>query len=237
MDIKLVNRNQIKCTLTNLDLGVRNLKMSELTYGSFQANKLIDEMLKKASSEYGFDVSDTSLMIETIPEVDDGITVIITKVEDPEEMDTRLSKFYTPQSKNLPDFQTDNVLEGASISNSLSEIFNNVQRENDVESKTQSYFVYSFKNIDSVIKAAKAIKAGEEIITSLYKDEQTSMYYLILENKMESSLYNGLSIVSVCNILSEYGKRVQALYATKAHFDEHFSLIIADKALQALSNV
>lgn len=93
MKIEKVSENQIRCTLTREDLNNRQLKLSELAYGSEKAKSLFRDMMQQASYEFGFEAEDIPLMIEAIPLSADCIVLIITKVEDPEELDTRFSKF------------------------------------------------------------------------------------------------------------------------------------------------
>ncbi|MBQ7794951.1 MAG: adaptor protein MecA [Lachnospiraceae bacterium] len=93
MRIERINENSIRCTLTNFDLSVRNVKLSELTYGSEKARNLFREMMQRASHEVGFDAEDIPIMVEAIPMPNDSIMLIITKIDDPEELDTRFSKF------------------------------------------------------------------------------------------------------------------------------------------------
>ena len=50
-------------------------------------------MMQQASYEFGFEADDIPLMIEAIPVSSDTIILLITKVEYPEELDTRFSKF------------------------------------------------------------------------------------------------------------------------------------------------
>lgn len=93
MKIEKVNENQIRCTLTREDLANRELKISELAYGTEKAKNLFRDMMQQASCEFGFEAEDIPLMIEAIPLNSECIVLIITKVEDPEELDTRFSKF------------------------------------------------------------------------------------------------------------------------------------------------
>ncbi len=93
MKIEKVNDNQIRCTLTKDDLADRELKLSELAYGTDKAKSLFRDMMQQASYEFGFEAEDIPLMIEAIPLSADCIILVITKVEDPEELDTRFSKF------------------------------------------------------------------------------------------------------------------------------------------------
>ncbi|MGN0361435.1 MAG: adaptor protein MecA [Bilifractor sp.] len=96
MKIEKINENKIRCTLTSEDLSSRNIRLSELAYGSEKSRKLFQDMMKEAHYEVGFDSGNSPLMIEAIPTSSDSLTLIITKVDDPEELDTRFSKFSQP---------------------------------------------------------------------------------------------------------------------------------------------
>ena len=93
MKIERINDNQIRCTLTSFDLSVRNINLVELAYGTEKARKLFREMIQKASNEVGFEAEDIPLMVEAIPLSSESIMLVITKIEDPEELDTRFAKF------------------------------------------------------------------------------------------------------------------------------------------------
>lgn len=100
MKIERINENQIRCTLTSFDLSVRNLNLGELAYGSEKARNLFREMIQKASNEVGFDAEDIPLMVEAIPLSNESVMLVITKIEDPEELDTRFSKFAPPSEED-----------------------------------------------------------------------------------------------------------------------------------------
>ena len=93
MKIEKVNDNQIRCTLTSEDLADRHIKLSELAYGSDKAKNLFRDMIEQANDEFGFETNDIPLMVEAIPLPSESIVLIITKVEYPEELDTRFSRF------------------------------------------------------------------------------------------------------------------------------------------------
>ena len=93
MKIEKVNENQIRCTLTKKDLEERQIDLKELAYGSEKAKKLFRDMVSKASYELGFEIDGTPLMVEAIPMPSDAIVLLITKVEYPDELDTRFSHF------------------------------------------------------------------------------------------------------------------------------------------------
>ena len=55
MKIEKVNDHQIRCTLTKEDLADREIKLSELAYGTDKAKDLFRDMMQQASFEFGFE--------------------------------------------------------------------------------------------------------------------------------------------------------------------------------------
>ena len=93
MRIEKINDNQIRCTLNKKDLSDRELRISELAYGTDKAKALFRDMVQQASYEFGYEPENIPLMIEAIPMYPDTLVLLITKVEDPDELDTRFSTF------------------------------------------------------------------------------------------------------------------------------------------------
>ena len=208
MKIERINENQIRCTLTSLDLSSRNLNLGELAYGSEKARGLFREMIQKASNEVGFDAEDIPLMVEAIPLSGESVMLVITKIEDPEELDTRFSKF-SPLSEdgaeNLWGGLANELLEGA---DGLMELFKqNMLAANapavpdssdtaalqaprtstdgdsaDGVSAIQTR-VYRFSSLDQVSDAANAVQTLGTVQSKLYKKPGTSQYYLVLSSQ------------------------------------------------------
>lgn len=132
MKIEKVNEHQIRCTLTKADLADRELKISELAYGTEKAKTLFRDMMQQASYEFGFDADDIPLMIEAIPLNSECIVLVITKVEDPEELDTRFSKF-APSATDDDDDDYDDTLAGVlqSISEGADDVLDLFRRIHD----------------------------------------------------------------------------------------------------------
>lgn len=93
MKLEKLSDTQIRCTLSKEDLSQRQLHLSELAYGSEKAKELFRDMMQQASIELGFEADDIPLMIEAIPISNDCLVLVVTKVEDPDELDTRFSRF------------------------------------------------------------------------------------------------------------------------------------------------
>lgn len=261
MQFEKINENQIRCTLNQLDLAERHMNMKELTYGSDKARELFQEMLQTAASEYGFDAEDLPIMIEAVPLSMDSLMLVITKVDDPEELDTRFARFSPGDSSGEDDAVFDDS--DMSLPERADEILNLFRKAADGQIKPQDGMmpfadslaklsspaaenteeesirkidliqVYQFRKFDTVCEAARPLAGIYNGVNSLYKEQRSGRYYLSV-NKSE---HTPETFNQVCNILAEYGDRMQNLYATEAFFEEHCQCIIRKKALQVLADL
>lgn len=259
MKIEKVNDNQIRCTLTRDDLVNRQIKLSELAYGTDKAKALFRDMMQQAAYEFGFEAEDIPLMIEAIPLSSDCIILIITKVEYPEELDTRFSKFAPSAYDEDPELAgqaatfsegADDVLdlfkklkeEKASASHKKGEGFvplqDTIGTVDTTQQKTQEHSrvslnltkLYTFSSLDEVTRLATVLRDFYAGKNSLFKDTCGSAYFLLLnKNDHTPEEFN-----KVCNIASEYANQEKYTTATGAYLVEHYQPVIADNALQVL---
>lgn len=121
MKVEKINDNQIRCILSAEDLTNREMKLSELTYGSEKAKLLFSDVMSLALRNYNFDVNGTPIMIEAVPIQSGSIVLIITKVEDPDALDARFSKF-TSQLNNNESVLLDSDIDIAPIDDDETEL-------------------------------------------------------------------------------------------------------------------
>lgn len=240
MKIEKINENQIRCTLTKEDLADRNIKISELAYGSGKTRELFQDMMQQANDDFGFEVNDIPLMVEAIPVSPESIILVITKVDDPEETEKHLSKFF---SKELKDKFKDSFLSHLdNIEIDLDDIEqidehiqsgNNSSTEGSGEDDSLLYSIYSFNNLREIISIAGMIASSYKGDSSIYKSPFDNRYYLSL--CMESSEEKMLN--KICSILTENGHRETPTYVKELFYMEHFEEIIADKAIEKLAQI
>lgn len=243
MKIEKLNENQIRCTLTHADLAARHLKLSELAYGTENAKSLFRDMMQQASFDFGFEADDIPLMIEAIPASAGSIVLIITKVEDPEELDTRFSKF-TPfgdaeQGEHEPSL---NKLEGAEefldLLNKVKEAAAGVtsSAENPDAASLQEVSparLFSFENIDCIMEAARLILPMYDGQSTLYHDLKADLYILALTQPQQT----GNAFNKICNMLSEYGTLEKATGPILAYLEEHCETMISTDAIPHLASI
>lgn len=244
MKIEKVNDHQIRCTLTREDLVSRELKISELAYGTSKAKDLFREMMQQAALEFDFDAEDIPLMIEAIPLNSECIVLIVTKVEDPEELDTRFAKFAPSVSENDEDDSADETSELTSISEEVMELFdkiNKISPEKQEDSpatpvhatQEECQRVFAFPSMNELTGLARIFGPQLCCLNSLYKNAAQKQYLLVVK---QGELSTG-SFGKICNTISEYGYTLKMARSGKAYMDEHYTLILADNALQVLSEI
>ena len=260
--IEKINDTQIRCTLTSEDLADRQLKLSELAYGSEKAKDLFRDMMLQAQDQFGFEADNVPLMIEAIPITPDSIVLIITKVEDPEELDTRFSRF-TPTPADEAADKHKSVLEhlkkldGAEdfldilrqMKEAVSQLPENPEALADTPVQEQApaseakeaapaepsvppVRLFSFSRLDSVIHASHFLAEMYDGPNTLYKDEAENMYILTLAQGEHPSS----DFNRICNMLSEYGSPEQGGGISLAFLEEHCDMILAKNAIQTLTS-
>ena len=265
MKIEKISENSIKCTLTSFDLSVRDLNISELAYGTEKVKRLFNEMMTRASNELGFDVQGGPLMIEAVP-LNDSVELLITRVDDPEELDARFSRF-SPGPAGQPvdngagwiQKLTTDILEGAA--GFLSQLGKNAAASAEpgqsplqgaikialgqpADAKKQPGGPREPKAPDVLYKAVSfdsldlAIRAAKAVA---FFDGESILY-----KKPDGSKYIILvkfadgkmeDFAKACNGLSEFGQSVVTTNDTKAYYDEHYRVIVKSPAIPELAKI
>ena len=245
MKIEKLNDNQIRCTLTRADLAARELQLSELAYGTEKAKSLFHDMMQQAAFEFGFEAEDLPLMIEAIPASSDSIVLIITKVEDPEELDTRFSRFAPMPGADM-DSQKQDMLDKLEGAESLLQLLGKVKEKiaavdasSDHEKseapaeKKLTIRLFSFAAMDNVLQAARLLNGMYSGSNTLYKDRAENMYILALAQ----SDHTAKDFNRICNMLSEYGNMEKASGAAIAFLEEHCEVMVSPDAIQQLATI
>ncbi len=260
MKIEKLNDNQIRCTLSKEDLISRQIKLSELAYGSDKAKNLFRDMMSQAYDEVGFEANDIPLVIEAIPVPNEGIVLQITKVEDPEELDTRFAKF-SPFSGEQHHSDNADHSENMKSAADILDLFKKIGEEmigtgENANAKTSEQNIsetpkapaqtaeslspdadltriFRFRRMADVCRFAAVTTAFYDSPNTLYKDPSSGFFYLSLtKGKASPETYN-----RVCNIAIEYGETVPVPGTSLAYYDEHFKLMVKKHAIQSLAKL
>lgn len=237
MKIEKINDNQIRCTLSKEDLETRNIKLSELAYGTGKTKELFQDMMRQANDDFGFEVNDIPLMVEAIPVSPESIILVITKVDDPEETEHHLSKFFS-KSKDFHDELLSHIEDAGLSLEDFEEIDAEDSDDTDKASDSKDgkeddallYSIYVFNNLSEIITVSEMVSPFYKGDSSVFKSPYDNKYYLSLcmENSDEKRLNR------ICSILTEHGTRENPTYVKELFYMEHYEEIIADKAIEKL---
>ncbi len=207
MKIEKLNDNQIRCTLTREDLLSRHIKLSELAYGTEKTKALFHDMMSQASRDFGFEAEDMPVMIEAIPLSPEKIVLIITKVDCPDELDTRFSEFTQFCEESFEEPQ-------------LTEAISSVGE-------------FAFSSMEDAVVAAKASVSVYHGHSTLYKNPATGEYRLFLQQYPHDTPEFARILVS----LGAYLPRKKYFPGAEGYWIEHGKLILAKGAIDTLAQL
>ncbi len=267
MKLERISENKIRCTLNKADLADKQLLLNELAYGTDKAKALFSEMMQKASAELGFEADNIPLMVEAIPVSRDCLILIITKVEDPDELDTRFSNFTHPPidvdedefDDELDSFIDDTTAMLDNLRSLVGDVAVNLEQGlSKGADNSISPIPEIMKSTKEQLAKSKQEKANAENGFRIYRFHSLSEIGTVAE--LTETLYNGENslykspsdnqfylvlkntgnkdvFARICNILGEYGDRVKTSYAMPYFLQEHYKLILQQNALQTLAKL
>ena len=154
MRIERISDNQIRCTLSKRDLIERQIKISELAYGSERAKELFRDMMEQANIDFGFDTEDIPLMIEAIPTSRESLVLVITKVDNPQEFDEKFANFNLPGEEIVSDnddfgeVAVDGTDQTSLSFDELLKCFDQIYEKNVGEARVRKYYHLTQKGTD-----------------------------------------------------------------------------------------
>ena len=105
-------------------------------------------------------------------------------------------------------------------------------KQKNIDNIHERIKVFSFISIKPIIEAAHRVNTAYTGKNTIWKDPRSKKYYLLLNKGSGKHAFR-----AVCTTLSEYGVEEPITYATQDFFNEHYKVIIKDKALSELSKL
>lgn len=221
MKIEKISDTQIRVTLNHSDLQNRDIKIGELAYGSTKAQALFRDMMAKAYEDFGFEAENVPLMIEAVPLSTDSIMIVVTKVEDPAQIEEKLDAIgERPTHRTFKDPLEDRLAD-------LELMGKAATKHTD---STPHTFMYCFNNLDDITHASRYIQHLYFGETSLYK--YNDKYFVILQPNQNKKANMEL----VRSMLNEFGQEDSASDLSEKFLKEHGTIVIASNALDILTS-
>ena len=235
--IEKLNDFQIRCTLTAEDLKQNQLGLTDIACCSDKAKSLLKDMIKHASDDFGFELTNTSsLMVELRATSLDNVILTITRISGPDDMRRYMagSAFASLGFTEDAFQQTDTNKDGASAyMEKYKSLFEAALSGNGTpeEENAEGMRSFRFDSLDDVIAAARAVGRGFSGVNSLYRFGNGNNFQLLIHSEEG----NAEECARVCNAISEYGLALNCTPATENYLREHGGLILANTAIQQLA--
>ncbi|MGL4799468.1 MAG: adaptor protein MecA [Cellulosilyticaceae bacterium] len=223
MKIEKISDTQIQVTLNPSDLQNRDIKISELAYGSSKAQSLFRDMMTQAYEDFGFETENVPLMIEAVPLSSDSIKIVVTKVEDPSQIEEKLDTIgERPTHRTFKDPVEDRLTDLELMGKSQKA----AQKETAIQAQT---FMYCFKTLDDICSASHHIKHLYFGETSLYKYDEK--FFMIFHPNQKQDTPKD---VVLCR-LDEFGQQGIVSDLNEYFLKEHGKVMISTNALDILT--
>ena len=204
LKIEKITDNIFRVTITLNDLKQRQIDINSIDINSPQTIALFNELMEQVASQFGYDFTDTQLIIDPVPNNDNSFDITITKID--EDLDFESIHKYIKTRYKKSEVNAKKKSGG---------VFTNI-------------LVYSFKTFDDVCRLAGIIYSFYIGASSLYKyDEQ---YFLKL-SKSHIKIHDERALE--CN-LSEFGSKINNPAAFEGYLNEHGVVLIEDQAVERL---
>ena len=214
MKVEKISETQIKFVLNQSDLMNRDIRLSELAYGSEKTQQLFREMMEQAMAECNFNADNTPLMIEAVPLSTDNIMIIVTKVAE-----TRDDEKHMNLLKHMREAKRHIQQHSQPI----------IRLDRGTDSQLT---IYSFSSLDEAASASARLSGSFTGKNTLYKSD--GRFYLIIHNDNPD---DRLSTASIELILNEYGQKHISTPLSVVYLEEHGELMIQDDAIDILNSV
>lgn len=212
MKIERISENQLKLTLTKDDLKERDIKLEDLISPSEKTQKLFRDIMEQALDEEDFVSENTPLMVEAVPMGTEGIMIIVTKVNNKDKKgNTAADLLQQAQETRRWKKKPLDTLEHA-------------------EEKNSDILIYSFPELDDVIRVSLRLDGDFKGESSVYKND--GKYFLVLQGDTYTAEESSDELELV---LKEYGQKHVSTPLAKYYLLEHGETIIAEKAVKALA--
>lgn len=222
MKFKKIDEKTVCCILSNEDLTDNDITIEDFLQNREKVQSFLEEIIESAKEEIGFQAKGSMLSIQIMASYPDGI--MITFSEDPKDMAAMLKNGLAGLKG---EFEGDGWVE-ANTPKLVSDTSEKEERKID-----KMLSVFRFKDMDSVLDFVKNTVVRSGLSSSLYKNEETMEYYMILERiRMSEERYRTL----ICTAM-EFGELIGATKVQSASVMEHGTCIIPEKAINALKKV
>jgi len=204
MKIEKISDSTIKVTISLNDLKEKNVDLNALNYNTPAAQEFFWDLMEQAEVQLGFNLSDSQLIIEPVPDSSNGFVITITRIDEDGDFES-IQKYIKSRMKK-----------------------SDLRVKKKSRKVCSALFVYAFKNIDDVCELAGKLESLYNGESSLYRCKDT--YYLTLTRS--GLAVTNSKIFEL--MLNEYGSKIANVSFFEGYLNEYGEKVIENNALNIL---
>lgn len=204
MRMERINEHQVRCVITLQDLEAHRLSSGDLKYGTKEIKELFNEVIGRAVEQYRFNEDHLPVMIEAIPIQGGELLVILSAVENAEELDPHFAHFQEAVEDDVEEEEN----KGFPVE----------------EAAEEKVCLFRFEGMSRVMEFCRRISRAS-LHTLLYKGETAHSFYLVVfrPEGMETGEFQAFR-----NSLREYAEAEVRSEATFEWLKEHSAPVLTD---------
>lgn len=226
MKFKKIDNKTLCCMLSKEDLTDNNITLEDFIHNRDKVQSFLEEIIETAKDEVGFEASGPMLSIQIMAMHPDG--VMITFSEDPKDMANAIRHGLEQVREEL---DGDGWIDVGGDEESEAEFEQDEPEENSSVEQLQT--IFRFTNMETLLLFAENLPVWRGLDSSLYKNEKTGEYLLLLV-KRHISHENYRLVVAVA---MEFGELAGATEMKRAYLQEHCRPVIEEKAVLKLKKL
>lgn len=204
MKIEKISDSIIRVTISLNDLEERNIDLNALNYNTPAAQEFFWDLMEQAEVQLGFNLSDSQLIIEPVPDSSNGFVITITRMDEDGDFES-IQKYIKSRLKK-----------------------SDLRIKKKSRKVCSALFIYSFKNIDDVCDLAGKLEGLYGGESTLYRCKDT--YYLTLTKSGLATAHSRIFEL----VLNEYGMKIANISFFEGYLNEYGEKVIEYNALEVL---
>ena len=206
MRMERINEHQVRCVITAKDLEEHQLTPGDLKYGTKEIRALFNEVIGQAVEDYRFNEDHYPVMIEAIPMQGGELLVILSAVDNIEELDPHFAHFQEDVEDEEEETQEETGF-----------------REGDAFAE-KGVALFSLPGMGDVMRFCHRL-SGLEAHTELFRGKEPHTFYLAV---LRPEGMDQMEFFAFQNSVAEYAEPVNRGNALYEWLKEHGELLLLE---------
>ena len=221
MEFSRIDEDTVRCILTEQDMKERGIELEDFFRNKEKVQSFFEEIVEEAKREVAYESSTGVLAVQVMPLPENGLAILFS--ENQQEPD--IGGFL----KNIKDMVGE-LKESSQVGKKPEEVKNTGLRATAPKTTLR---IYRFLGLSKVEAFVESLPEDKPIKSSLYKDEESGSFYLVLEKgRLAAKLFS-----AICERALEFAEPISHAPASQVFLEEHYTCMIKKNAVTKLQRL